>query len=1246
MPNINEYGYNQCFLGETEFDNIIFNNLEDGTIEVFIDENGGVGSPSYVPTPVGAMCCQFINLSNSDDQTFEPHPNTTGHTYTWDEDRQECRWLKYADCDNLPAINVVLNPNGNYGAIFDVDGDETCVLNVEFDYMFKFDCQDILDVQNTPENQLLTSLYNDLDTYTTLAISTQEELDNLDGGFNYVLPYNSNSIFLCITEAGLPLLETTINDVQGAGAWELYLSGALSPYDLNEQVALIMGFANVANQGLYLNDCTADGPQLISDTYSWITSNNNLTSLLNGYNATIESLNEQINDILDANAQGCLYAIDTFEELIVNMAIDLQDPNQPSLVNTVYTEEIFNIGQGNLLSYLTENVLNPMYMDGFEWITCDGSPCNALANVLSQQLIDQGNEEGIFTGTTFLSQYNQLLSLIGDGSFNPTWYHYSGTISDPAIISGLTGGSYVNLSLQIADSCVDMSILLDRIELNKVCERVKTEEIFVSKNPGFDIRKECDNKKSWIYTEAPEERDYEFGMRNTDYNTNDSRLVLNTKEVDLNVSIDNGIETDVWCYVNDNPCILESCTPEYDIITITGSSCSSTPNLTGATNWTGGTNTLPTINMGVDPNFSGEMLRLNWAANGTAGYPASAFTTTQYGDCAFIHKINIQATSTSPTRFNGAWIVGNYDGTVDWFYNRSWSGNTELITQYSDTISGETGCNIVMSGISEYNTLQGTDFTNVYWDSATSACTFMQPPAIITGSTIINDCCCDEIPLSGTNVTGGTIALPSDSATTICDWVVGGIGPAGGIIYWIDPTNPCAGYEVSTTDQATTVLWCNLTNEVGTSTDFGTGSGNTDAILANCTDPATAADFANNYISVTGYDDWFLPSIDDLVLIADNTNALSALTNEEAYWSSSEVPRGAVGNTTEAYLLYGSYTSPSGYAVGQNKKTVPIYRVRAVRYFDTSPCNTIISDMNLATVVSGIGEEYPDCDSWIYKFNAAPPFTGFFSGWWVAGMPDDTVGLFQQTTISGSTASTVDFTNIMSQDCCENINTLIQDYAWDSAKGDYYTEFFWDINCQACKFKRCEKPECVDYTELLTTPVTGITTVKVFNDVISSELINARCRKISSSYPTLRALYERYMNSTQYCDTQSSAFDYFTMSDFANLVGTYWVDLFEQVIPSTTIWCANHIHGNTIYDQQKFKYRGYSMYPCGTEANSGAPVESPLPWTVSGAADVDVYTISNEEVCVAKTQCTSGVYYVTGDCGSEFLGKVTVTSSS
>jgi hypothetical protein len=51
-------------------------------------------------------------------------------------------------------------------------------------------------------------------------------------------------------------------------------------------------------------------------------------------------------------------------------------------------------------------------------------------------------------------------------------------------------------------------------------------------------------------------------IRQTNYDVNDERLVINTKEIDLDISIASAIETDVWSYIVDNPCLLTGNTCE------------------------------------------------------------------------------------------------------------------------------------------------------------------------------------------------------------------------------------------------------------------------------------------------------------------------------------------------------------------------------------------------------------------------------------------------------------------------------------------------------------------------------------------------------------------------------------------------------------------------------------------------------------------------------------------------------------
>jgi histidinol phosphatase-like enzyme len=120
----------------------------------------------------------------------------------------------------------------------------------------------------------------------------------------------------------------------------------------------------------------------------------------------------------------------------------------------------------------------------------------------------------------------------------------------------------------------------------------------------------------------------------------------------------------------------------------------------------------------------------------------------------------------------------------------------------------------------------------------------------------------------------------------------------------------------------------------------------------------------------------------------------------------------------------------------------------------------------------------------------------------------------------------------------------------------------------------------VNFNELMTEPIANATTNEQFDEYLTTELIDVKDRKTLSAYATLRALYDRYMHSSVYTGIQSSAYDYAKMDGIANMVGTYWVDVIEQVIPATTIWGSTKIYSNTMFDQQKFTYKKGTLFTC------------------------------------------------------------------
>ena len=70
------------------------------------------------------------------------------------------------------------------------------------------------------------------------------------------------------------------------------------------------------------------------------------------------------------------------------------------------------------------------------------------------------------------------------------------------------------------------------------------EFINIYRRLGYNVTKTVDNKKSWIYYESAST--HSSTGRNTNYQINDSRLIINTKEVTVNLDIAKAIECDVY----------------------------------------------------------------------------------------------------------------------------------------------------------------------------------------------------------------------------------------------------------------------------------------------------------------------------------------------------------------------------------------------------------------------------------------------------------------------------------------------------------------------------------------------------------------------------------------------------------------------------------------------------------------------------------------------------------------------------
>lgn len=109
----------------------------------------------------------------------------------------------------------------------------------------------------------------------------------------------------------------------------------------------------------------------------------------------------------------------------------------------------------------------------------------------------------------------------------------------------------------------------------------------------------------------------------------------------------------------------------------------------------------------------------------------------------------------------------------------------------------------------------------------------------------------------------------------------------GGIIFYIDPSGD-HGLICAPTDQSNSAEWGFFEKQRGANGyDVGTGKSNTEKIVAN-SDKETAASICYN-LHLGGYDDWFLPSQEELILMHHNLK-LKGIGDfiEDNYWSSTE----------------------------------------------------------------------------------------------------------------------------------------------------------------------------------------------------------------------------------------------------------------------------------------------------------------------------------------------------------------------
>ncbi len=161
-----------------------------------------------------------------------------------------------------------------------------------------------------------------------------------------------------------------------------------------------------------------------------------------------------------------------------------------------------------------------------------------------------------------------------------------------------------------------------------------------------------------------------------------------------------------------------------------------------------------------------------------------------------------------------------------------------------------------------------------------------------------------------------------------------GMKAFGGVIFYLDKTKK-HGLVVSTENVGgswMTYPWgCyGLSINDAEGIDVGTGRLNTNAIVNACDEKETAASACVNYQS-EGFSDWFLPSLEELELIADNLGFDDEFSSVIEFDNSNYLSSTQLSNEKHKINYAWSVNLIEGYTMSSNKSNKQ--KIRAVRAF-------------------------------------------------------------------------------------------------------------------------------------------------------------------------------------------------------------------------------------------------------------------------------------------------------------------------
>jgi hypothetical protein len=126
--------------------------------------------------------------------------------------------------------------------------------------------------------------------------------------------------------------------------------------------------------------------------------------------------------------------------------------------------------------------------------------------------------------------------------FKKSWKKYTFILNSDLI------QTFVRFNLNFQNFDFGLCTYIDNLKLSKLCTINQERCVIIPSKYGFELDKVIDNKKSWVYTQTITDRFYDYQGQETEYFDYDSRLIFNTKELELTINPVKYIESDVLSY--------------------------------------------------------------------------------------------------------------------------------------------------------------------------------------------------------------------------------------------------------------------------------------------------------------------------------------------------------------------------------------------------------------------------------------------------------------------------------------------------------------------------------------------------------------------------------------------------------------------------------------------------------------------------------------------------------------------------